>query len=293
MNPSEVLSGFSQALYSSWFWYAPARLLVDCGEGCATRLGSKCCTVEKVLLTHGHIDHIAGLPGLLWARAAGLSGQETPLEIWYPRGDEFVGDMRAFLEKTARRVPFALSWHELEAGEVVPLRSARRAQTFPTKHMKCGNSLGFKIVETRRQLKAEHAHLSGDELQTRARNGTLNDLMTQYDALKIAFCGDSLPVDAQHVAGSEILLHEATFLRARERREQMHSTLDEALEVGARACPKLLVLIHVSTRYGPREFESAARENAQKRELPFAVWCMYRDRLWPVYQPDLSSTDAA
>lgn len=292
MNPSEVLSGFSQALYSNWFWYAPARLLVDCGEGCATTLGSKCCAVEKVLLTHGHIDHIAGLPGLLWARAAGLSGREKPLEIWYPRGDESIGDLREFLEKTARRVPFALSWHELEAGDEIPLRSSRRAQTFPTKHMKSGRSLGFKIIETRRKLKDEHAHLPETELQAHAQNRTLNEVLTNYDTLKIAFCGDSLPVEAQHVAGSEILLHEATFLGARERREQMHSTLDEALEVGARACPKLLVLIHLSTRYGPREIESAARENAQKRELPFAVWCLYRDRLWPVYQPNLSSTNA-
>ena len=72
MTLPDVLSGYSKALYSTWIWYRPDRLLVDCGEGAATALGNHGFAIERILLTHGHIDHVGGLAPLLWARAGGM-----------------------------------------------------------------------------------------------------------------------------------------------------------------------------------------------------------------------------
>jgi ribonuclease Z len=282
---SEVLGGYSKALYSTWLHYRPDRLLVDCGEGAATALGNNCFALERVLLTHGHIDHVSGLPGLVWARAGGMGDNEKPLQVCYPRGDSYFADMRGYLEKVRSKLPFQLEWIELEAGQTIELKSGRHVETFATRHMKSSQSLGYKIIETRRRLKPAFAQWSETQLREAAQKGEMEAMTEEYRAIKIAFGGDSLPIEPELVAGSEILVHEATILLATERRGQSHSTLDEALEVASKAQPGALVLNHISGRYKRTEIEAAIRSGASRLPIGFPIWCLRQDRLWPVWTP--------
>ena len=86
---------------ATWLFYRPDNLLLDCGEGAATSLGNGGYAIERVFLTHGHIDHIAGLPVLLWSRASGMGDVDKPLTIYYPRDDVLVAQMKDYLH-TAR-----------------------------------------------------------------------------------------------------------------------------------------------------------------------------------------------
>lgn len=281
MDVSALLFGFSKALYSNWLFYKPDHLLIDCGEGAATTLGNGNYAVERVLLTHGHIDHIAGLPSLIWSRANGMGDNEKPLEIVHPRADPYVEDMKTYLKNTRKRLPFELSWTPLEAGDEFSLPSGRRVQTFVTDHMN-SLTLGYKIVETRRKLKPEFAHLTQEELRARAveaknagRDAGLNE---EYDAVLGAFGGDGLPLNPDDVRGTELLVHEATLLEAADRKHQKHSTLDEALKVGAQVRPKALLLQHVSGRYTEKELTEAARHSLARHAVEFPVWCLRRNR---------------
>jgi ribonuclease Z len=283
---SSLVYGHSKALYSTWLVYKPDRLLIDCGEGAATALGNGSYAIERVLLTHGHIDHIAGLPPLIWSRAGGMGDNEKPLVIYHPKGDGYVADMKSYLHKTKARLPFELTWIPLEAGQAFSLpatdgsRHARRIQTFATKHIKDRLTFGYKVLETRRRLKPEYSNLAQDELRTQAQSGT--DLSEDYEATLCAFGGDGLPLNPDDVRGAEVLFHEATILDAAERKHQMHSTLDEALHVATQVQPKAFVVYHVSGRYRRSDIEAAARESIARYSIEFPVWCLFRDRLWQI-----------
>jgi len=301
VDVAALLFGHSKALYSTWIFYKPDHLLIDCGEGAATSLGNGGFAIERVLLTHGHIDHISGLPSLLWSRAAGMGDTEKPLEIYYPRDDMFVADMQLYLERTATRLPFALRWIPLDAGDTFALtanhqptgsatgqpkqsgaRGGRRVVTFPTRHIRGRLTLGYKVVETRRRLKPEYAGLTQEEISTRARTEgrqSVQSLTEEYEATLVAFSGDTLPVESQVVQGAELLLHEATIVDAGERKHQWHATLDEAVAVASTVRPKALVLYHISGRYRTVDIADATCQSAVRHKIDFPIWCLYRDRL--------------
>jgi ribonuclease Z len=303
VDVSSLLFGHSKALYSTWVCYKPDRLLVDCGEGAATALGNSGFAIERVLLTHGHLDHISGLPSLLWSRASGMGDTEKPLAIYYPRDDSYVAAMQTYLEHIRSRLTYELQWIALDSGDSLDLsdcapnapesngqkksavRHARRVVAFPTRHSRGQLTLGYKIVETRRRLKPEYARLAQDEIRRRAREkgrAGAHDLMEEYEATLVAFGGDGLPLNPGAVRGCELLLHEATILDPADRKHQLHSTLDEAMAVAAQARPKTLLLYHISGRYRRGDIVRAVHESAARHNVEFPVWCLFRDRLWQV-----------
>ena len=308
MDVSSLLFGHSKALYSTWVCYKPDRLLVDCGEGAATALGNGGFAIERVLLTHGHLDHISGLPSLLWSRASAMGDTEKPLAIYYPRDDTYVAAMQAYLEHIRSRLTYELRWIPLDSGDSFDLnnsanedhersdrktgggRHTRRIVAFPTQHSRGHLTLGYKIVETRRRLKPEYTGLSQDEIRRSARDkGTdgARELSEEYEATLVAFGGDGLPLNPEVVRGCELLLHEATILDPAERKHQLHSTLDEAVAVAAKVRPKALLLYHVSGRYRRSDIIRAAHESAARYGVKFPVWCLFRDRLWQILPNDI------
>ncbi len=282
MDISALCFGYSKALYSTWIFYKPDHLLIDCGEGAATTLGNGGFAIEKVLLTHGHIDHISGLPSLLWSRAAGMGDTQKPLAIYYPQDDIFVDDMRQYLRRTEERLPFDLQWIALEAGQSIELNAQRRIETFATQHIPHRLTLGYKIVESRRRLKAEYCSLGQEAIRQKAIAGEGALLMENYDATLAAWSGDGAALDVQTIENCELLFHEATILDSAERKHQLHATLDEALATAEKAQVKALVLYHISGRYRKSEIESAARKSIAARQISFPVWCLFRDRIWQI-----------
>ena len=266
----ENIRGYSKAMYSTWLYYKPSRLLLDAGEGASPSLGNFVFGIEEVFLSHGHYDHISGVPGLVYSRASARGDKEKPLSIYYPAGDGLIRLQKEYIQKTTGRLPYELRWVELEPGQDVVLGQERDRgfiRTFATPHHRRSPSLGFKVMETRRRLRPEYDGLAGREIAAIVKENGRDAVMEDYEQILLAYCGDSMPVGVDEVAGAEVLLHDSTFLHQRDREGRTHASMDEVFDLAGAAKVKALVLFHISSRYTRREIEERVAELIQSRRF--------------------------
>lgn len=246
---NEILRGFSRAMYANWLWHQPLHLLVDAGEGLQLALSSNVFSPSCVAITHGHSDHVLGLPGLIAARRFGKGASDKPLVVIYPDGSRGVAAVRELLGIAYQGVAFPVSWIAANAGSAHAIGKNRTLEAFAVRHTPDEPALGFRVVETRRRLRAEFAHLTQAEVEALARQGKRDELLEEVRHITFAHSGDAMPIDPDDVRGADLLVHDATFLDEADRREPIHATTEEALAVARASGAKKLLLYHLSIRY--------------------------------------------
>ncbi|RMD84106.1 MAG: MBL fold metallo-hydrolase, partial [Lentisphaerae bacterium] len=222
-----ILKGYSKALYSNWYYYAPDRLLFDLGEGAGLFLRQEVFAVQKIFISHGHVDHFGGLLSFLCLRQGTKGDNEKALQIYYPAGDRSLEVMqRSIREMLGHYIQYQLEWIPLNPGDRVPLQKGRFLQVHRADHP-ADNPLIFVICEERKKLKG---HLHGRPGQELAKLPA-EEKFDYYTAKLFAYSGDSMPVNPEIYRGAAILLHEATFLVAGDRRGLIHSTAQEVFDL--------------------------------------------------------------
>src|SRR4051812_30744831 len=118
------------------------RMLFDCGEGTQRQLVASVglADLHAIFLTHFHLDHWLGIPGLL--KTFQLRDRDRPLRLHGPPG---LKDLMGMLRPIMGKLPYDLRLIELEAGEpvsgdgylVAPFRVEHRSR----------NAFGYALVE--------------------------------------------------------------------------------------------------------------------------------------------------
>jgi ribonuclease Z len=250
------------------------RFLLDCGEGTQQQilrsgLGFK--RLDKVLLTHGHLDHILGLGGLV----STLSRWETleRLEIYAGRSAlARVHDLIFRVALPGERPPVDIELIELKPGDVIMEDDKFSLTAFPVSH-RGPDCFGFLFEEkTRRPFLAEKADALavpfGPERARLVRGEaiTLADgrLITPDDVLgdlipgtRYVHIGDAGRTDnlLEPCRDADALTIEATYTETDAEMAQQfgHLTAARAARLAQDANVGTLILTHLSRRYYERD----------------------------------------
>ncbi|MBI2835742.1 MAG: MBL fold metallo-hydrolase [Acidobacteria bacterium] len=271
----EVLNGFSRAMYSNWLWHKPLQLVVDAGEGLQLGLGRHVVAPTHLLMTHGHSDHVLGLPGFIAARRFSLGAPDKPLTVIFPEGSPAIDLLHASLDRLWPSEKFPVTWIAAAPDAELPLAKNRFIRAFATRHPSRERALGFLVLESRRRLKPEFAACSESELRQRATSGGRAAMTEEYRHILFAHTGDTMPLAPDLFRRADLLVHDATFLQREDRRADLHATTSEAITVARDAGVRRLVLHHVSVRYDRGSLRSRLR--AQVQELGFGGECWLLD----------------
>ena len=256
------------------------RFLVDCGEGTQRQIlqsGVGFKQINRILLTHGHLDHILGLGGLMSTFMRWEAIDE--LEIF--GGKSTLERVRTLINDVVLRgaqSPMPLYFREIGAGKFFEADDFT-VTAFPVTH-RGPDCLGYLFEE-----KSRHPFLPDKATELGVPFGPERRLLVQGESITLAQGGrvvfpddvlgalqrgtrlmvvgdtgrtDDLLAVAQDADG---LVIESTYLDAEAdmARQFSHMTAKGAAELALQAGVKQLILTHISRRYREKDVLAEAQ----------------------------------
>lgn len=200
-----------------------------------------------VALSHGHMDHAAGLAYYFSQRY--FQGMGAGTVVCHPAIERAIHNvMTAWIDLEAQKTPYNVI--PLQPDEEVEVKNHIMLRAFETVHTV--PSLGFVVVERRSKLKPEFADLPQEKLVELKNQGVQITQMLQIPL--VCYTGDTLWGDhfeRRDVLESKILITECTFLEPGHRGRAkigQHLHLDDIVELLARSSAEAVILTHLSRR---------------------------------------------
>jgi len=216
-------------------------------------------SINHILLTHGHMDHAAGIAYYLSHR--NFSGQ-SPGTILAPRN--LLGPIREIIDAWSRldgnKVPSNLVG--VKAGDEYQIKPNLFTRVFPTKHSK--GSVGYTVIEKRKKIKPEYAKLMGPQIVELKKQGIKIDYPLEIPI--VTYLGDTQYVDfsqLKYIVESKILIAECTFYETEHsgRAEAgRHIHINEFVGLIEKLQNEHIIITHTTQRTPMREIRRILKE---------------------------------
>jgi ribonuclease Z len=260
------IDGVSIAGHESFYKLPTFRTLLEFGRAPEDTLG-----YANVCVSHGHLDHAAGL--VHHASRRKLAGL-PPGRVFVPA--PALDDVRAWVEACERleRVRYDIELIPAAPGDRVSLRNDLELTVLPGCHRV--PTVGYLFSEVKHKLLDEHIGRPGEEIAALRRQGAAVTRREEVPLLAYpGDCGEEIFEAAPEIFRARVLLLECSFVRPEDverAREYAHIHLDDILARADRFENEALVLTHFSQRYRSEEIREALRripEPLASRVIPF------------------------
>jgi ribonuclease Z len=203
--------------------------------------------INHVLLTHGHMDHAAGLAYYLSQRNfCGISAGT----ILAP--DNLLPPIRQIIEAWSKldgnKIPAKLVG--VKAGDEYKIKPNLIARAFPTKHSR--GAVGYTVIEKRKKLKPEYKGLTGPQIVELKKQGMEIDYPLEFPI--VTYLGDTQYVDfsqLKYIVESRILIAECTFYEGEHTtraKAGRHMHVDELATLLTKLNNEHIIITHTTQR---------------------------------------------
>ena len=268
-----TLTGYSTALFSTWYFWDEAGILFDCGDGVCSGLLQKGRKVKHVFISHADRDHLAGL-----LQFVQLNGREG-LTVYYPKDCGSFPFLKQFCDSFDPHVS-GTRWIPIDEGAEFSIRNDLIVRAIRNRHVesKLGTkSLTYIAEAISKKLNPKLRGLSGAEI-ARIRETKGEDAVSISKRTKrLIYSGDTPIENDGRYDEVETLIHEATFLTSKEiepdnPKRNKHSSLEQVLEMVGRSRIQRLILGHFSSRYDPSEIDQAISHGCDQFGITIPVF---------------------
>ena len=261
-----AIEGVSIAGHESYFKLPAFRAMLDFGRAPEDTLG-----YGTICLTHGHLDHAAGLAHHASRRT--LTGL-GPARVFAP--EEAIPDLTVWVEACERleRVRYGTRFEAAIPGESVPLRKDLELHFLPGRHRV--PTVGYLFTEVRRKLKDEHLGMGGTDIAALRDRGV--EVTRREEVPLLAYPGDCGPAIFDAVPSlftARVLLIECSFFAPEDvgrAHAYEHLHISDFAERAEAFENEVVVLTHFTLRSTDEEIRAAIDalpETLRKRCVAF------------------------
>ncbi|KAL5722978.1 ribonuclease Z [Ranunculus cassubicifolius] len=214
---------------------------------------------DFLFISHGHMDHIGGLP--MYVATRGLFSMKPPTIIVPTVIKENVEKLLQ-VHREMDQSELKCNLIGLNIGEEFQLRKDLKVKAFRTYH--AIPSQGYIVYTVKQKLKSDYINLKGDDIKKLKLSGV--EITNTTTEPEIAFTGDTmsdfiLDENNSDVLRAKILVVESTYVNdsmtVANARDYGHTHLSEIVGHADKLLNRAILLIHFSARYEVKEIEAA------------------------------------
>ena len=274
------LKGYSLAALRTNFYIKELGIMLDAG------LSSPTVTINHLLVTHPHSDHVANLPFHIYSYKA-----PDKIQIYVPKGiekhvKEFIES--AYLlsshtfpeeENIKREELYLYNYYDLiavEPEQEIPILIKKNK--FNLEIFKCFHQVpcvGYGISETRKKLKEEYAGLKGSEIGELRKKGV--EINVEVKVKFLCYLGDTSKEIFQGEQWERIVQYkniiiECSFIRDSEIEQAdktFHIHWNHIEPIIDKYLNNTFMLIHFSQRYDNSELVEFFKQKAKPNVIPW------------------------